>query len=82
MAPCASGIRDDYAVDRLKGMPVMAVVGELDTNFVQPVRDSVARLNEQGIDAEYVEVEGGGHSSAVEEMMPRIYEFFAQHRKQ
>jgi hypothetical protein len=49
------------------------------TAFLQPMRDSVARLEEHGIDVRLMEVKGGTHSSAVEEMMPTIVEFFNQH---
>ncbi len=82
MAPCASGINDpEYPYHRLKGMPIMAVVGELDRAFLQPVRDVVRRLEQEGVHAELVEVKDGTHSTAVEETMPKIVEFFNTHRR-
>jgi predicted peptidase len=79
MAPCAFGIGTEYPYDRLKGMPVLAVVGDQDQTFLQPMRDSIARLKEHGIDARLIEVKGGTHSTAVERMLPTIVEFFNSH---
>ena len=84
MAPCANGTPAtvaDYPMDRLKGMPILAVVGTLDTGFLQPMRDSITKLKERGIEAQLVEVQGGTHSTAVEEMLPRIVEFFNTHQR-
>lgn len=84
MAPCANGTPAtvaDYPMDRLKGMPILAVVGTLDTGFLQPMRDSITKLKERGIDAQLVEVQGGTHSTAVEEMLPQIVEFFNSHQR-
>ncbi len=80
MAPCAFGIGTEYPYDKLKGMPVLAVVGDLDQTFLQPMRDSIASLKAHGIDARLIEVKGGTHSTAVEEMLPTIVEFFNSHQ--
>jgi hypothetical protein len=39
-------------------------------------------MQAHGLAAEMVEVKGGTHSTAVEIMMPAIFEFFARHSKQ
>jgi poly(3-hydroxybutyrate) depolymerase len=81
LAPCAFGIGTSYPYDRLTGMPILAVVGDQDRPFLQPMRDSIEKLKEHGIDARLTEVKGGTHSTAVEEMLPAIVEFFNAHRR-
>lgn len=82
MAPAGSGTPvEGYAWDRLKSMPTMIVAGELDPGPLAGLRGSARIMRERGMSPEAVEVPGGTHSSAVETMMPRMFEFFARHTR-
>ncbi len=81
IAPAAGGATDvgyDYA--KLKGLPIMAVAGELDGARVA-VEATVAKLKDTGVTPTYDQVKGGTHGSAIESAMPDIFDFFAKNHK-
>jgi poly(3-hydroxybutyrate) depolymerase len=82
MAPCGAGIGDTatYPFERLKGMPLMLVIGELDPGL-QRALDTAKALKEHGLDIDLEEVKGGTHPTAVEIMIPGIYQFFNTHQR-
>jgi poly(3-hydroxybutyrate) depolymerase len=82
IAPASSSIRAaDYPYDRLKGLPVIFVTGDLDPLVpVGSARALAAQFKERGLDMEYVEITGGTHPTAVEIAMPKIFDFFNRHR--
>ena len=82
MAPAGSGMNPEtYPYDRVKGMPIMIIAGELDPNALRGARASAKGMEEHGLKPELVEVKGGTHPTAVEMMMPKIYEFFSKYQK-
>jgi predicted peptidase len=78
LAPCASGASlKNMSFEKLKNMPVLACVGELDTdNRKEVARFGIAKVKEISAHAEYVEVPGGTHGTAIQIAMPQIFEFF------
>jgi len=87
LAPCAAGIgapgSDEppaFPFDRLKGVPLMTVVGDLDGGMAG-VRSTVKMLKEHGLEPQYVEVKGGTHGTAIQIAMPQIFDFFDAHSR-
>jgi poly(3-hydroxybutyrate) depolymerase len=81
MVPCGAGIAStDYPFERIKGMPLMMVIGDQDGGL-QRVLDTATALKDHGIDVDLEVIKGGSHKTAVEMAMPQIYEFFNSHQK-
>ena len=69
-------------LDGAKDLPVMVVMGDADEAVdVKVTRQWVARMEELGMEHEYIEVPGGSHSSAGRENIARVFEFLSQHQK-
>jgi hypothetical protein len=45
------------------------------------VRSAVTVLEQGGVKPEFIVVPGGTHASAFDTAMPRIFDFFAAHRR-
>ena len=88
LAPSASGLGDltnpeapSFPFDRLKGMPVMVIVGEKDAGVLPNAKGGVKAMQQHGLDPIFVEVPGGTHGSSIEIMMPQVIEFFDKHAR-
>ncbi|HLZ73421.1 alpha/beta hydrolase-fold protein [Phenylobacterium sp.] len=82
IAPAAYGGVLPEDVANLSRFPIMAVVGDHDEVGMLPrVKASVATLEAGGVHPQYVEVAGGTHASAYEMTLPRIFDFFSEHKR-
>ena len=83
LAPMAPAIYiSPDILDGAKDLPVMVVMGDADEVVdVKVTRQWVARMEEMGMEHEYIEVPGGSHSSAGRENIARVFEFLSQHQK-
>jgi poly(3-hydroxybutyrate) depolymerase len=84
LAPIAGPASDltEYPFDRLKGMPVMVCHGDVDATVpVGASRTMVAAMKSRGMSPVYVEVAGATHASVVEAVMPKIFDFLAEHKR-
>jgi len=82
VAPAAMFVSEGYPVERIKGLPVMYVHGELDTTVpVEGARQMMKRFKEIGFEIPYVEVKGGSHGRAVWDTLPQIFDFFEKYRR-
>jgi poly(3-hydroxybutyrate) depolymerase len=84
IAASASGIAgvrpEDIPYDRLKGLPLMVIVGDKDPAATN-VRATVRLAKEHGLDPLFLEVPGATHESIVRLAEPKVFEFFdRQHR--
>jgi pimeloyl-ACP methyl ester carboxylesterase len=73
---------DGFPFDRLKGMPLMIIHGDADTEV--PIARSQAMLKaakENGLDPEFVVIPGATHGTIVSLVEPQVFEFFGKHRK-
>jgi predicted peptidase len=78
IALSAFGTRPEvYPFDRIKGKPVMVIVGTKDApNTVATVRAMAKAIAEKGFDNEFLEVEGATHDTIVGLAEPKVFEFF------
>lgn len=78
MAPAIYSSPD--ALEAARDIPFMVVMGDADELVdVEVTRRWVAKMEELGMDYEYIEVPGGSHSSAGRENIDRVFEFLARH---
>ncbi len=64
-------------------LPVMVVMGDADESVdVDVTRQWVAKMEELGMNYEYIEVPGGSHSSAGRANIDKVFAFLDKHRKQ
>lgn len=83
LAPIAGGNPPGLDLNRLKGIPLMIVHGDNDNTVpVSLSRTAVAGLKKLGLEHEYIEVPGGGHSDVVAPNLPKIVDFFDKHARQ
>ena len=69
-------------LERIRHIPQIVVHGDADpTVNVRGSRAMVAKMRELGIEVEYIEVAGGGHSDIAAPSFAAIVEFFDAHRK-
>ena len=84
IAASASGIAgvrpEDIPYDRLKGLPLMVIVGDKDPT-ASNVRATVRLAKEHGLDPQFLEVPGATHETIVALAEPKVFEFFDQHRR-
>ena len=81
MAPAIYSDPDALAAARR--IPVMVVMGDVDELVdVEVTCRWVAKMEELGMDYEYIEVAGGSHSSAGRENIDKVFAFLAEHRKE
>jgi predicted peptidase len=65
------------------GIPVMVVQGDKDTAVpVTYTRQWIDTMKELGMKYEYIELPGGDHGTVINDGMPNIFKFFAQHPKE
>ena len=88
LAPSASGLGNpqnpesaDYPFERIKGMPLMLIVGEKDAGVLPGAKIAVKLMKEHGLSPIFVEVPGGTHGSAIEIVMAAVFEFFGNHSR-
>ncbi len=84
LAPMAPAIRlSPDILESATHLPVMVVMGDADASVdVDVTRQWVAKMEELGMDYEYIEVPGGSHSSAGRANIDRVFAFLDKHRKQ
>ena len=77
-----SGTGSPASVERMKGIPQIVVHGDADpTVNVSGSRNMVAEMKRLGTEVTYIEVPGGNHSDVVVPNLPKVFEFFAAHRR-
>ena len=83
LAPMAPAIYSSPdAVSTARRLPVMVVMGDADTAVdVEVTRQWVAKMEELGMDYEYIEVAGGTHSSAGRQNIDKVFAFLARHSR-
>lgn len=83
LAPMAPAIyRDPDEVAGVRDLPLMVVQGDADQSVdVEVTRRWVAKMEELGMEYEYIEVPGGTHSSAGRDNIDRVFEFLSRHSK-
>ena len=83
LAPIAPAIfRKAEDVEKIKHVPVILIQGDQDKT-VPPAgaRRWAEQMKKLGMTHEYIEVAGGGHVDIAFQNMPKIFEFFNQHRR-
>ncbi len=83
LAPMAPAIYSSPdAVSMARRLPVMVVMGDADTAVdVEVTRQWVAKMEELGMDYEYIEVAGGTHFSAGRQNIDKVFAFLARHSR-
>jgi predicted peptidase len=82
IAPMSSAMAGvDYSWPRLVDVPVHISVGSTETRTVATSKEQIETLKQMGMTSAYLEVEGGTHMSMIAPAVPRILEFFADHRR-
>jgi hypothetical protein len=71
---------EDIPYDRLKGVPLMVIVGDKDP-AAPNVRETVRLAKEHGLDPYFLEVPGATHETIVALAEPKVFEFFDQRRR-
>jgi predicted peptidase len=83
LAPMAPAIYSSPdALVAARGLPVMLIQGDADEQVdVQVTRRWAAKMEELGMDHEYIEVPGGTHASAGRDHIANVFEFLSRHRR-
>lgn len=83
LAPIAPAYyKSPTELEKISSLPVIMVQGDKDRLVpVNRVRQLAAKMQELEMKHEYIEVAGGGHVVIAFENLPRIFEFFNQHKK-
>lgn len=83
LAPLAPAIyRDPAEVEAVRDLPVMVVMGDADESVdVEVTRQWVAKMEELGMEYEYIEVPGGTHFSAGRDNIDKVFEFLSKHSR-
>jgi predicted peptidase len=72
----------DYQLPKLEAVPVMVSIGGAETPaWVAASRDEVDAMKAMGMTVEYFEPEGATHGGMIAPTTPRVFEFFAGHKK-
>jgi poly(3-hydroxybutyrate) depolymerase len=84
LAPIAPAtVGQPTGLEKLKQIPVIVVQGDQDrAERLETTRRWVAKVKELNLTHEYLEVAGAGHIDVVSKGMPKIFEFFEQHKKE
>ena len=81
LAPAASSMSPDR-LEHAVHLPVMVVMGDADQLVdVNVTRQWVEKMKALGMTYEYIEVEGGSHSSAGRENIGKVFAFLAEQQK-
>ena len=68
--------------DRLKGMPILVIIGSKDTpGTVERARTMAKAVKEKGFDTQFLEIPEATHDTIVGLALPTVYEFFSTHRR-
>ena len=81
-ASAAPTSAEGFPFDRLKGMPIMVIHGDADTEV--PFARSQAMVKaakEHGLDPKFVVMPGATHITVVGLVEPQVFDFFDQHRQ-
>ena len=83
LAPLSPATGEDPTIlEKAAHIPVMVVMGENDIEVdVNVTRQWVVKMEELGMDYEYLEVAGGSHSGSGRENIGRVFGFLNKHRK-
>jgi predicted peptidase len=82
LAPMSGTMRpSDYELEKLAKIPVLLSAGSTEMSTVAESKEIVERMTKAGMTAAFVEIEGGTHISMIAPTMPKIFEFFAKHKK-
>ena len=69
--------------DRLKGMPLLVIVGLKDTpRTVETARTMAKAVAEKGFETQFLEVSEATHDTIVSQVLPMVFQFFSTHRRQ
>jgi len=80
MAPAIYSSPDELSAAR--HLPVMVVMGDADEAVdVEVTRQWVAKMEELGMDYEYIEVAGGSHFSAGRQNIDKVFAFLDKHHQ-
>lgn len=80
MAPAVYRSPDELVAAR--DLPVMVVMGDADESVdVDVTRQWVAKMEELGMEYEYIEVPGGTHFSAGRDNIDKVFEFLSRHAR-
>lgn len=80
MAPAVYRSTDE--LEAIRDLPVMVVQGDADESVDPDVtRRWVAKMEELGMDYEYIEVPGGTHFSAGRDNIDKVFEFLSKHSR-
>ena len=84
LAPMAPAIYSSPdALSAARRLPVMVVMGDADTAVdVDVTRQWIAKMEDLGMNYEYIEVAGGTHFSAGRQNIDKVFAFLAEHRKE
>jgi dipeptidyl aminopeptidase/acylaminoacyl peptidase len=81
IAPAAFAMQP-ASIATIPKMPVMIVHGDMDTAVLVTLsRSWVEVMKEHKMTYEYLEIPGGDHGSVISDGMPKIFAFFAAHKK-
>ena len=83
MAPMSGGFGFvGYPLAKIRGIPVFVSAGSEDIALHgQPAQEAAARFQAAGVSLVYVEIDGGTHMSMISPTLPKIFEFFAAHKR-
>jgi predicted peptidase len=71
-----------YPVERLKGIPIIADAGSMDTAMHgEMAQKELARFKAAGLNISYIEIPGGTHMSSIPPAFPQVIEFLATHHR-
>ena len=69
--------------DRLKGMPLLVIVGSKDSpRTVETVRTMAKAVAGKGFQSQFLEVPEATHDTIVSQALPTVFQFFTTHRRQ
>ena len=81
-ASAAPTAANNFPFDRLKDMPIMICHGDKDPEVpVARSRAMVAAAKAAGLSPQYLEVPDATHATIVALVEPKVFDFFAQHRR-
>ena len=83
LAPVAPAVyRSPDELISARDLPVMVVMGDADESVdVDVTRQWVAKMEELGMEYEYIEVHGGTHFSAGRDNVDKVFEFLSRHSR-
>lgn len=80
VAPMSGPLVDERALERLRGLPIFITDGTASTGTIDASRALHQYLRARGYDVAYLEVEAT-HLGMVPLVLPKVFDFFGQHRR-